>query len=95
MQNWVVEADIDDNDVMLNAGGDKISVQYAYKIYMIPISLDPSILQPPKEKWKLELNIPVVCLADFDDQGKICNVEEQFDVLDIIRQRDICASSIR
>ena len=95
MQNWVVETDIDMNDVMLNSYGDKISIQYTYKIYMIPISLDPKVINPQKESWKVELTVPVVCLADFDAEGKICNVEEQFDVLDIIRQRDICASSVR
>ena len=95
MQNWTVEADIDSNDVMLNATGDKISIQYSYKIYMIPISLDPNVPNPPKEKWKLDLTVPVVCLADFDSEGKLCNVEEQFDVLDIIRQRDLCASKVR
>lgn len=95
MQNWIVEADIDVNDVMLNATGDKISIQYSYKIYMIPISLDPNEPNPPKDKWKLDLTVPVVCLADFDNEGKLCNVEEQFDVLDIIRQRDLCASGGR
>jgi hypothetical protein len=95
MQNWSVEAEIDSNDVMLNSSGDKISLQYSFKIYMIPLSLDPAVVNPPKDKWKLELTIPVVCLADFDSEGKIHNIEEQFDVLDIIRQRDICASSSR
>ena len=37
----------------------------------------------------------MVCLADFDQEGKLSNVEEQFDVLDIIRQRDLCASGVR
>jgi len=46
MQNWVVETDIDMNDVMLNSYGDKISIQYTYKIYMIPISLDPKVINP-------------------------------------------------
>ena len=95
MQNWTVEADIDSNDVMLNAAGDKISIQYSYKIYMVPISLDPNVPNPPKDKWKLDLTVPVVCLADFDSEGKLCNVEEQFDVLDIIRQRDLCAANVR
>ena len=95
MQNWTVEADIDSNDVMLNSTGDKISIQYSYKIYMIPISLDPNVPNPPKDKWKLAMTVPVVCLADFDSEGKLCSVEEQFDVLDIIRQRDLCASGVR
>lgn len=95
MQNWVVEAEIDENDVMLNSGGTKLSLQYCYKIYMVPISLDIRVAQPPRETWRLELTVPIVCLADFNEEGKICKVEEQFDVLDIIRQRDMCATSLR
>jgi len=95
MQNWIVEAEVDSSDVMLNATGDKISIQYSYKIYVIPISLDSAHLQPPKEKWKLEITVPVVCLADFGESGLITKIEEQFDVLDIIRQRDLCATSMR
>jgi len=95
MQNWIVEADIDENDVMLNSTGNKLSLQYCYKIYMIPISLDINVVQPPRGTWKLDLTIPIVCLVDFNEDGKITKVEEQFDVLDIIRQRDICAAAMR
>ncbi len=95
MQNWMVEAEIDEDDVMLNSAGTKLSLQYCYKIYMVPISLDIRVAQPPRETWRLELTVPIVCLADFNEEGKICKVEEQFDVLDIIRQRDMCAASMR
>lgn len=93
---WKSQILIDGNGVMLSAAKDRISLEYELIIKLVTQGTQPGTQGSLPGNLGAEgpssilIHLPVLLLADYTDNGLLSHVEEQFDVLDLIRQRELC-----
>jgi hypothetical protein len=69
-----------------------MSLEYELILKLIPTGL-PMIGN--EHSHVILIHLPVLLLADYNEAGLLSHVEEQFDVLDLIRQRELCKEAPR